>query len=53
LQTRLDDALNEQGKLEEQVHESHDSTAALENEKRESARQMRDMEGYTSLSEWP
>jgi len=45
LQTRLDDALNEQGKLEEQVHESHDSTAALENEKRESARQMRDMEG--------
>ncbi|KAF3058046.1 putative m serotype protein [Daldinia childiae] len=44
LQTRLDDALKEQAKLEEKVHESEEQIEALRNEKREAARQMREME---------
>lgn len=44
LQTRLDDALKEQAKLEERVHESEEQIEALRNEKREAARQMREME---------
>lgn len=45
LQTRLEDALNEQGKLEEQLHDCNDRVVALETENRDSARRMRDMEG--------
>ena len=45
LQTRLDDALNEQGKLEEQLHDCNDRVGGLEMENRDSARRMRDMEG--------
>lgn len=44
LQSRLDDALKEQAKLEERVHESEEQIEALRNEKREGARQMREME---------
>ncbi|KAK9774430.1 hypothetical protein AB5N19_08900 [Seiridium cardinale] len=44
LQSRLDDALKEQAKLEERVHESEEQIETLRNEKRESARQMREME---------
>ena len=44
LQTRLDDALHEQGKLEEQLHDCNDRVAALETDNRDSARRMRDME---------
>ncbi|KAI1778031.1 hypothetical protein F4818DRAFT_438207 [Hypoxylon cercidicola] len=44
LQSRLDDALKEQAKLEESVHESEEQIEALRNEKREAARQMREME---------
>ncbi|KAI8966561.1 hypothetical protein F5Y11DRAFT_108245 [Daldinia sp. FL1419] len=44
LQTRLDEALKEQAKLEEKVHESEEQIEALRNEKREAARQMREME---------
>ncbi|KAI0170766.1 hypothetical protein BJ166DRAFT_588882 [Pestalotiopsis sp. NC0098] len=44
LQSRLDDALKEQAKLEERCHESEEQIEALRNEKRESARQMREME---------
>ncbi|OTA95086.1 hypothetical protein M434DRAFT_70027 [Hypoxylon sp. CO27-5] len=44
LQTRLDDALKEQAKLEERVHESEEQIEVLRNEKRETARQMREME---------
>ncbi|KAI1136142.1 hypothetical protein F5Y05DRAFT_391654 [Hypoxylon sp. FL0543] len=44
LQTRLDDALKEQAKLEERVHESEEQIEVLRNEKREAARQMREME---------
>ncbi|KAI1761613.1 hypothetical protein GGR53DRAFT_18810 [Hypoxylon sp. FL1150] len=44
LQSRLDDALKEQAKLEERVHESEEQIEALRNEKREAARQMREME---------
>lgn len=45
LQTRLDDALSEQGKLEEQFHENQDRTMALETENRDIMKQMRDLEG--------
>ncbi len=45
LQTRLEDALNEQGKLEEHLHESNDRAVALETENRDSERRRRDMEG--------
>ncbi|KAI2627409.1 hypothetical protein GGS26DRAFT_583061 [Hypomontagnella submonticulosa] len=44
LQSRLDDAIKEQAKLEERVHESEEQIEALRNEKREAARQMREME---------
>jgi predicted nucleic acid-binding Zn-ribbon protein len=44
LQSRLDDALKEQAALEEKVHESEEQIEALANEKREAARQMREME---------
>ncbi|OTB06969.1 hypothetical protein M426DRAFT_71922 [Hypoxylon sp. CI-4A] len=44
LQSRLDDALKEQAKLEERVHEHEEQIEVLRNEKRETARQMREME---------
>ncbi|KAI2625611.1 hypothetical protein GGR54DRAFT_654005 [Hypoxylon sp. NC1633] len=44
LQSRFDDAIKEQAKLEERVHESEEQIEALRNEKREAARQMREME---------
>ena len=44
LQSKLDDALKEQAKLEEKVHESKEQIESLTNEKREAARQMREME---------
>ncbi|KAK8116269.1 M protein- serotype 2.1 precursor [Apiospora sp. TS-2023a] len=44
LQSRLDETLKEQAKFEERVHESEEQIEALRNEKRESARQMREME---------
>jgi chromosome segregation ATPase len=44
LQSKLDDALKEQAKLEERVHESEEQIESLTNEKREASRQMREME---------
>ncbi|KAH6840643.1 hypothetical protein B0I37DRAFT_418654 [Chaetomium sp. MPI-CAGE-AT-0009] len=44
LQSKLDDALKEQAKLEEKVHESDEQIESLRNAKREAARQMREME---------
>ncbi|RFU32317.1 hypothetical protein B7463_g4046, partial [Scytalidium lignicola] len=44
LQSRLDEALLEQGKLEDRLHENEERLEALENEKRESSRQIREME---------
>lgn len=44
LQDRFDEAVKEQAKLEEKVHESEEQIEALINEKREAARQMREME---------
>jgi DNA repair exonuclease SbcCD ATPase subunit len=44
LQSKLDDALKEQAKLEEKVHESEEQIESLTNEKREASRQMREME---------
>ena len=44
LQSRLDETLKEQAKLEERVHESEEQIEALRNEKREAGRQMREME---------
>ncbi|KAL2269187.1 hypothetical protein VTJ83DRAFT_4033 [Remersonia thermophila] len=44
LQSKLDDALKEQARLEERVHESEEQIEALTNEKRDAARQMREME---------
>ncbi|GAP83045.2 putative m serotype protein [Rosellinia necatrix] len=44
LQSRLDEALKEQAKLEERAHENEERVEALKNEKREAARQMREME---------
>ncbi|KAL2261471.1 hypothetical protein VTK26DRAFT_4100 [Humicola hyalothermophila] len=44
LQSKLDDALKEQAKLEEKVHENEEQIESLINEKREAARQMREME---------
>ncbi|KAK7756008.1 hypothetical protein SLS62_001951 [Diatrype stigma] len=44
LQSRLDETLKEHSKLEERVHESEEQIEALRNEKRESARQIREME---------
>ncbi|KAH8670885.1 hypothetical protein BX600DRAFT_457743 [Xylariales sp. PMI_506] len=44
LQSRLEEAMLEQSKLEERVHESEEQIETLRNEKRESARQIREME---------
>ncbi|KAL1875665.1 hypothetical protein Plec18167_005602 [Paecilomyces lecythidis] len=44
LQMRLDEAISEQGKLEDQVHEKDSKIEALNNEIREHARQIRDLE---------
>lgn len=44
LQLRLDEALMEQGKLEDRLHESEERMEILENEKRETSRQKREME---------
>ncbi|CAL3967677.1 hypothetical protein PZA11_003918 [Diplocarpon coronariae] len=44
LQARLDEALKEQGKLEDRLHESDERLEALENEKRDALRQRREME---------
>lgn len=44
LQSRLDETLKEHSKLEERVHESEEHIETLRNEKRESARQIREME---------
>ena len=44
LQSRLDDAVKEHAKLEEKMHENDEQIEALRNERREAARQMREME---------
>lgn len=44
LQTKLDDAVKDSAKLEEKVHEFEEQIEALNNEKRESGRQIREME---------
>ncbi|KAI1270225.1 hypothetical protein F5Y18DRAFT_367583 [Xylariaceae sp. FL1019] len=44
LQSRLDEAVKEQAKLEERAHESEEQIEVFRNEKREAARQMREME---------
>lgn len=44
LQSKLDESLKEQAKLEEKTHENEEHIEALRNEKREAARQMREME---------
>ncbi|KAJ2965556.1 hypothetical protein NUW58_g10865 [Xylaria curta] len=44
LQSRLDEAVAEQAKLEERAHENDEQIETLRNEKREAARQMREME---------
>lgn len=44
LQSRLDESLSEQGKLEERMHEIEEKNEALENEKREALRQQSQME---------
>jgi chromosome segregation ATPase len=44
LQTRLEDAQKESAKMEEKVHEGDEQLEILRNEKRETARQMREME---------
>ncbi len=44
LQSRLDEAIQEQGKLEDKVHESEEKLETLENEKRDALRQKREME---------
>ncbi|KFY54269.1 hypothetical protein V496_07277 [Pseudogymnoascus sp. VKM F-4515 (FW-2607)] len=43
LQSRLEDALQEQVKLEDRLHEEEERVESLENEKRDAARQMREM----------
>ncbi|KAF2202201.1 hypothetical protein GQ43DRAFT_471083 [Delitschia confertaspora ATCC 74209] len=45
LNSRLDEALTEQSKLEERAHEEEEKVEALENEKRELTRQHRELEG--------
>ncbi|KAF2115192.1 hypothetical protein BDV96DRAFT_493178 [Lophiotrema nucula] len=45
LNSRLDDALSEQAKLEERAHEEEERVEGLENEKRELTRQHRELEG--------
>jgi hypothetical protein len=44
LQSRLEESLKEQAKLEERAHENDEHIEALRNEKREAARQIREME---------
>lgn len=44
LQSRLDEALQEQGKLEERSHEQEEKLELLENEKRDALREKREME---------
>ncbi|PQE04743.1 M serotype protein [Rutstroemia sp. NJR-2017a BBW] len=44
LQSRLDEALQEQGKLEDRLHESEERLETLQNEKRDALRQRREME---------
>jgi chromosome segregation ATPase len=44
LQSRLDEALLEQGKLEDRLHETEERLEIFESEKREMSRQMREME---------
>ncbi|KAH6675472.1 hypothetical protein B0J14DRAFT_364146 [Halenospora varia] len=44
LQSRLDEALQEQSRLEDRVHENEERLEALENEKRDALRQRREME---------
>ncbi|KAH8893532.1 hypothetical protein GQ53DRAFT_117634 [Thozetella sp. PMI_491] len=44
LQSRLDEALSEQAKLEEKVHESEEQIEFLTNEKREATKKIREME---------
>lgn len=44
LQSRLDEALREQAKLEERVHEHEEQIEALRNSERDAARQIREME---------
>ncbi len=44
LHTKLDDAVKESAKLEERVHEYEEQLEALNNDKREATRQIREME---------
>ncbi|MBE3112561.1 MAG: hypothetical protein IMZ46_18970 [Acidobacteria bacterium] len=44
LQSRFEDTTKEQAKMEERVHEAEEHIESLTNEKREAARQMREME---------
>jgi len=44
LQSRLDEALQEQGKLEDRLHENEERLETLENDKRDALRQKREME---------
>lgn len=44
LQSRLDEALQEQGKLEDRLHEGEERLETLENDKRDALRQKREME---------
>ncbi|RDL37741.1 Uncharacterized protein BP5553_05174 [Venustampulla echinocandica] len=44
LQSRLDEALLEQGKLEDRLHEQEEKLELLENEKRDALREKREME---------
>jgi hypothetical protein len=44
LQSRLDEALLEQGKQEDKLHENEERLETLENEKRDALRQKREME---------
>jgi hypothetical protein len=45
LGAKLDDAIQEQARLEERVHEEEEKVESLENEKRELTRQHRELEG--------
>jgi len=44
LQSRFEDALKEQGKLEDRLHEEEERLEGVENEKREVTRQRRELE---------
>jgi chromosome segregation ATPase len=44
LQSRLDDELNDQAKLEDKIHEKDERLELQENDKRDASRQMREME---------